>query len=140
MPASSGEEDIRTCIVLFWAVATIFPMRRVPISFERSFFQNAARFFTKFFSLPFEGPLEISTTQVELYLYEFIEGFGGVWDWDAFISTPIIDPQLESIRLKASQINLPVNEEGLKKLSLLLSEVKGFIQEERPLDPSSLKV
>lgn len=86
------------------------------------------RAFAKYFILPFKRPKKTSATQVALYLYEFIEGFGADWDWDDFISVPIADPQLESIRTIARQVNLPVDDEGLVTLRLLLSETECLIE------------
>jgi hypothetical protein len=80
--------------------------------------------FTKFLTLLFKRPRQISETQAALYLYEFIEGFGGNWDWDDFTLMPIANPQLESVRKRAQQVNLPVDEEGLAILRRLLTEVE----------------
>lgn len=116
-------------------------MKRALISPENSLGRNffglciAAPLFifaviAKIIILPFERPQEITTTQVVLYLYEFIEGFGGDYDWDEFTSVPIANQQLESIRVRANQVNLPVDEEGLAALHLLLTEAKGLSEKE----------
>lgn len=88
------------------------------------------RVVAKFLALLFKRPQKISTTEVALYLYEFIEGFGSAFDWDDFTSVPIVNPQLESIRKKANQVNLPVDDEGLATLRLLLSEVESLNETE----------
>lgn len=63
-----------------------------------------------------------SALEVATYLRNFIEGRGGSWDWDDFISVPIGDPQLEDIRFRAAAIDLPVTDEGLAVLQKLLVE------------------
>lgn len=65
-----------------------------------------------------------SALQVATYLRNFIEGRGGGWDWDDFISVPIGDPRLEDIRIKAAAIDLPVTDEGLAILRELLVEAE----------------
>ena len=97
------------------------------------------RALTKFLILLFKHPQKISATQVALYLYEFIEGFGGDWDWDDFTSVPIADPQLESIRTRAHQVNLPVNQEGLATLRHLLSEVEHLNEKRGLRDKNAMK-
>ena len=115
-------------------------MRRSLISPEKSFIRNVAGLLlavpmiifaviAKIIILPFERPQKVSATQVALYLFEFTEGFHGAWDWDDFTSVPIADPQLETIRARASQVTLPVDDEGLATLRLLLSEVEKLIEQ-----------
>ena len=68
-----------------------------------------------------------TAAQVYLYLYEFIEGFDGGEGWDEFILERIDDPNLDSIRVKASLVELPVDKEGLVTLRSLLSETVNHI-------------
>lgn len=114
-------------------------MDRTLISPENSFFRNTVgvalfvpivliAIVAKTLILPFERPSKISASEVAVYLREFIEGTGGAWDWDDFISVPIADPQLESVRTKASRINPLIDDEGMNKLRLLLFEVEGIIE------------
>ena len=65
-----------------------------------------------------------SPDEVADYLRNFIEGLGGEWDWDDFISVPIADPHLESVRKRAAAVDLPVTEQGLTTLRGLLAEVE----------------
>jgi len=115
-------------------------MRRALISPENSLLRNVAglllavplfmfAIIAKILLIPFERPQKVSAIQVALYLQEFIEGFGADWDWDDFTSVPIADPQLESIRARASQVNLPVDDAGLATLGALLSEVENLIEQ-----------
>lgn len=59
---------------------------------------------------------------------------GSAWDWDDFISLEISDPTLENIRLRASKVALPVDEDGMDTLRQLLSEVEGITSDDgRPI-------
>jgi len=72
---------------------------------------------------------EIKTAmQVYLYLYEFIEGFDGGEGWEEFISEKIDDPHLDSFRVKASLVELPVDKEDLVTLRGLLSDMENYIE------------
>lgn len=65
--------------------------------------------------------------EVAGYIRDFIEGTGGEWDWDDFISVPIADPALDAIRLGAGAVPLPVTSEGLNQLRQLLARAKALI-------------
>ena len=65
---------------------------------------------------------KLTASEVAIYLRDFIEGGGGVWDWDDFTSVPIGNPRLEDIRRRAAAIDLPVTEEGSAILRELLVE------------------
>jgi hypothetical protein len=82
--------------------------------------------------------IEKSATQVAICLHEFIEGLGGDRDWDDFTSAPISNPQLESIRTRANQVNLPIDDEGLATLHILLSEVENLITLKNQRDESTI--
>jgi len=59
---------------------------------------------------------------------------GSAWDWDDFISLEISDATLENIRLRASKVALPVDEDGMDTLRQLLSEVEGITSDDgRPI-------
>lgn len=52
----------------------------------------------------------------------FLAGQGGKWDWDDFTSCSLRNPQLDSIRRRASEVDLPLDEEGTAVLQNLLAE------------------
>lgn len=114
-------------------------MRRALIDPENSFLRNAIGYILFFpivimgmvIALPFAlfgGPSKLTATEVAEYLHDMIEGTGGAYDWDDFTSVEIADPQLESIRARASQIELPIDVEGINKLCILLSEVEEIME------------
>jgi hypothetical protein len=51
---------------------------------------------------------------VEKYIRDFVEGTGGDYDWDHFISAPCADPELEEIRRFCSSTDrlFPSSEKG----------------------------
>lgn len=57
-----------------------------------------------------------SAKEVAGFIGDFIEGSGGAWDRDDFISVSIKDPNLEAIRYEASMVGLPVSESGMEEL------------------------
>jgi hypothetical protein len=65
-----------------------------------------------------------SAEDVAGFIQDFIEGTGGDWDWDDFISVSIKDPKLESIRKQASMIDLPVTPSDIETLKKLLAEAE----------------
>ena len=71
------------------------------------------------------GKSNLSKTDVINFIKAFLDGTGGSWDWDDFISIPIEDKELDRIRDRCA--GLPeefsptengqyCNEEGLKVL------------------------
>ena len=58
----------------------------------------------------------------------FLDGAGGHWDWDDFTACPLGDPELESIRLEAGAVVLPLDEEGRVALVRLASEADRLAQ------------
>ena len=40
----------------------------------------------------------LTAAEVRQILVSFLDGSGGEWDWDDFMSVPIADPTLDSIR------------------------------------------
>ena len=75
---------------------------------------------------PFEKPAKVSADEVVTYLRDFLEGTGGAWDWDDFISIQIADPRLEAIRKRAFALRLPPQDEDLALLKDLLSEAEAI--------------
>ena len=51
---------------------------------------------------------------VERFIRDFVEGTGGDYDWDHFISVPFTDPELEEIRQFCSSTDrlFPATEKG----------------------------
>jgi hypothetical protein len=61
-----------------------------------------------------------SADEVAGFIRDFIDGTGGEWDWDDFISVPIKAPELDSIRAEASIVELPLSPTGIDELKRLL--------------------
>ena len=61
------------------------------------------------------------------YLRQFLDGGGGEWDWDDFISVPIADARLDDIRRKAAAVDVPATDEGLMILRQLLAEAEALV-------------
>ena len=70
---------------------------------------------------------ERSAEEVAGFIRDFIEGTGGDWDWDDFISVPIKDPKLETIRDEATMVELPVTATGLEELKRLLERAEALV-------------
>jgi len=77
--------------------------------------------------------MNLSRADVERCLRDFIEGSGGPWDWDEFVSFPLSDPALEQVRLTALRVkdDFPAtekgeycNSEGIAELRRLADELK----------------
>ena len=67
-----------------------------------------------------------SPADVAGFIRDFIEGTGGEWDWDDFISVPITSPELEPIRAQAAMIELPLNPAGVDELKELLAKAEAL--------------
>ena len=48
--------------------------------------------------------MHLTKDEVLTYIRDFIEGSGGKWDWDDFISIPIDDPALELVRQDCAKL------------------------------------
>jgi hypothetical protein len=72
----------------------------------------------------FAGGEERTAAEVAGYIRNFLEGECGEWDWDDFISIPIADPALETVRKRALIVDLSLTAEGRLTLSELLAEVE----------------
>jgi len=85
-------------------------------------------------AIPFRRPIKLSAEEVSAYIRDLMQDTGSAWDWDDFISLEISDPTLENIRLRASKVALPVDEDGMDTLRQLLSEVEGITSDDgRPI-------
>ena len=78
------------------------------------------------------GKNKLNKKQVATVIYNFLNEKGQEWDWDDFISIPIEDSFLESIRLKCASLpeEFPpaqgkgyCSEEGVKVLRKYLDEL-----------------
>jgi hypothetical protein len=67
-----------------------------------------------------------SADEVAGFIRDFIEGSGGEWDWDDFISVPIKARELESIRAEASMVELPLSPTGIDELKRLLVKAEAL--------------
>lgn len=67
---------------------------------------------------------DLTPTDVERYLEDFLDGRVGDWDWDDFTSIRITDPALDRIREEAASVALPLTEEGYPTLHQLLQRVR----------------
>ena len=110
-------------------------MRRSLISLQNTFWQNAwgvlaaavlipVALLLKLVTWPFERPMKRTPEEVVGYLRDFIEGSSGDWDWDDFVSIPIADSRLDSIRERASRFPKP--EVGLAELDAVLREAEAL--------------
>lgn len=52
----------------------------------------------------------------------FLDETCGPYDWDDFTSCSLHDPEVDSIRLRASSLNLPVDADGARELLALADE------------------
>lgn len=78
----------------------------------------------------FERPSKLTAEEVARYLRDFLDGTGGEWDWDDFISIRLADPDLESIRQRAATVALPISDDGRRSLLALLSEAEAQVKGE----------
>jgi hypothetical protein len=67
-----------------------------------------------------------SADEVAGFIRDFIDGTGGEWDWDDFISVPIKAPELDSIRAEASMVELPLSTAGIDELKRLLVKAEAL--------------
>jgi hypothetical protein len=78
----------------------------------------------KLIAKPFERPANLSADEVAGHLRDFLGGTGDDYGWDDFISIPIADPALESIRTRAAQLTMADGD--LAKLESLLAEAEAL--------------
>jgi hypothetical protein len=83
----------------------------------------------KVVTLPFERPMRRSADEVLRYLVDFLDGTGGPWDWDDFISIPIADPRLEHLRARAAALDLPMADTETAPLKALVAEAAALAAE-----------
>jgi hypothetical protein len=116
-------------------------VRRFLLSDKRTWWQNAigclaaplivpVAIVAAIVMIPFNRPIERSAEEVAASLRDFLEGTGDGWDWDDFTSIQIADPDLDSIRGRATRIPLPLTEEGLATMQQLLEEAEALAGEE----------
>jgi hypothetical protein len=79
------------------------------------------------------GP-RMSRAAVASTIESFLEGAGGPWDWDEFLSVPIGEPDLDKIRLRCAHLGeeFPPDrsgrfcgEGGIQVLRELVSQLRG---------------
>lgn len=46
----------------------------------------------------------LSPEQVSKVITDFVDGTGGEWDWDDFVSVPLRDEELDAIRRRAAAV------------------------------------
>lgn len=56
----------------------------------------------------------------------FLDGSGGEWDWDDFISCSLVDYRLDRIRKLAGAVALPLEQEGRVTLERLEKRAEGI--------------
>ena len=78
------------------------------------------------------GKIDLNKKQAAEIIKDFIDGKGGKWDWDDFISIPIKDRYLDSIRERCAGLpeEFPpekgggyCNKDGLKVLQNYVNEL-----------------
>lgn len=59
-------------------------------------------------------PIKRTSTEVAEIIERFVDGHGGVWDWDDFSSIRISDAKLDEIRIACVQLyeRFPSDEQG----------------------------
>ena len=58
--------------------------------------------------------VDLTSEQVAMTIESFLDGLGGPWDWDDFISFRIADPRLDEIRERCNGLSeeFPTTERG----------------------------
>jgi hypothetical protein len=78
--------------------------------------------------------MQLTSSDVAAEIEAFVNGSGGPWDWDDFISIPIKDTKLDQIRQRCGRLpdEFPPTEagqycgaEGLAVLRSILSDLRG---------------
>jgi hypothetical protein len=76
----------------------------------------------------------LSRSEVADIIEAFLAGTGGDWDWDDFISFPLADPELDSIRIRCDRLpaDFPptalgqyTNDAGLDVLRKYVTDLRG---------------
>jgi len=78
---------------------------------------------------PFDRPVKLTPEEVRSAIANFISNTGGEWNWDDFISVPIADSALDSIRNRVAVID-PRRPDALAALNDLLAEAEALCQPE----------
>jgi hypothetical protein len=79
--------------------------------------------------LPFKKTADRTPGEVAGFIKDFLEGTGGEWDWDDFTSIPITNGRLDEIRQEACAVDLPLDENGKRRLETLMRRARAL----RPL-------
>jgi hypothetical protein len=74
----------------------------------------------------FAGKRDASIEEVIQVFRAHLHGGGGSWDWDDFISVPIKNPALESIRARACDLDDPTSDQSLRVIEGLLAEAEAL--------------
>ena len=76
---------------------------------------------------------DLSRGEVADIIEAFLDGTGGDWDWDDFISFPLADPELDSIRIRCDRLSADfpptapghyTNDAGLEVLRKYVTELR----------------
>jgi hypothetical protein len=76
--------------------------------------------------------VDITAEEVATTIENFLNGLGGRWDWDDFISFPIADPRLDQVRARCNTLSteFPPTERGHycgpKGLEIMRALVRGL--------------
>lgn len=137
MSSSSGLGDVGLgCILLvsdemrFVLFNPSFPLWRNVIGIAAGVFIVPIVIILKLVLMPFERPAKRSAGKVAGYLRDFINETGGEWDFDDFISCEIEDPVLDSLRQRATELQLPIEDKELDLWKNLLREAEALAASE----------
>jgi hypothetical protein len=75
----------------------------------------------------------MTAEEVAATIENFVEGRGGPWDWDDFVSFEIVDPQLDAIRERCNRLSeeFPAGERGGYCGPEGVDVMRGFVRELR---------
>ncbi|HEX8193357.1 MAG TPA: hypothetical protein VF552_10705 [Allosphingosinicella sp.] len=62
--------------------------------------------------------------QIAATIRAFLNGSAAGWDWDDFTSCSLFDARLDSIRVRAARVNLPIDCQGRETLERLAQEAE----------------
>lgn len=107
-----------------------FPFWRNVIGIAAGIFIVPIVIILKLVLMPFERPTKRSAGEVAGYLRGFINDTGGEWDFDDFISCEIEDPALDSLRQRATELQVPIEDKELDLWINLLREAEALAANE----------
>jgi hypothetical protein len=81
-----------------------------------------------------------SRREVRRLILAFMDGTGGKWDWDDFMSARLDDPELEALQSFASDLptQFPADEPGHYASAAGLKELRSAVERLRVEDDSPL--